>query len=253
MPTKTVSPLQMPPLEGRRISFCTLPAEDMPAALAIDVADRLSAAIQSRGRAVLHVSGGQSPIPVFRALSDQPLQWHKVQVSLADERCVPLGHPDSNATLVRTHLMQGRAASARFLPLVNEATEPLPEPTVLAQQADQALRSQGPADVLILGMGADGHTASIFAEMSDLAQALDLQSQRVCLPVMQAELPENIRHDRITQTLAHLLSARHIVLQIGGSDKLQTLQRACADRRGRWPIASVLHQSQAPVAVWISS
>ena len=258
---------ELPPLAGRRVSFLTLAADQVTQALAADVAARLRQAIADRGRAVLHVSGGQSPVALFEALREQALAWHQVEVSLADERCVPHDHPDSNARLVRTHLLQGQAAHARLLPLLPPSfalpgpssagaesagladLPELPELPELAEQAGQALRAQGPADVLVLGMGADGHTASIFAGMPNLAQALDPHGQQTCLAV--EGLPAWAPHARITQTLAHLLSARHIVLPVRGSDKLQTLRRAC--RTHDLPISHVLHQSLAPVAVWISS
>lgn len=255
---------ELPPLAGRRVSFLTLAADQATQALAADVAARLRQAIADRGRAVLHVSGGQSPVALFEALREQALAWQQVEVSLADERCVPHEHPDSNARLVRTHLLKGQAAHARLLPLLPPSfalpgsSSAAAESAGLAQtaglselseQAGQALRAQGPADVLVLGMGADGHTASIFAGMPNLAQALDTHGQQTCLAV--EGLPASAPHARITQTLAHLLSARHIVLPVRGSDKLQTLRRAC--RAHDLPISHVLHQSLAPVAVWISS
>ena len=257
---------ELPPLAGRRVSFLTLAADQATQALAADVAARLRQAIADRGRAVLHVSGGQSPVALFEALREQALPWQQVEVSLADERCVPHEHPDSNARLVRTHLLKGQAAHARLLPLLPPSfalpgpssagaesaglaqTAGLAELAELAERAGQALRAQGPADVLVLGMGADGHTASIFAGMRNLAQALDPHGQQTCLPV--EGLPASAAHARITQTLSHLLSARHIVLPVRGSDKLQTLRRAC--RTLDLPISHVLHQSLAPVAVWIS-
>jgi 6-phosphogluconolactonase len=250
---------------GQSVSFQTVAADQAAQTLAADVAARLRQAIAARGRAVLHVSGGQSPVALFEALRGQALPWQLVEVSLADERVVPADHPDSNARLVRTHLLQGPASCARFLPLVPPSLA-LPEPPLglraaqsvplpqLADQADlagQALRAQGPADVLVLGMGADGHTASIFAGMPNLMQALDPQGASLCLPVAREGLPAGAPHARITQTLAHLLTARHIVLPVRGSDKLQTLRRACQGRE--LPISHVLHQSLAPVAVWISS
>lgn len=238
---------------GRHVSLLTVAADQAAQALAVDVAARLRQAVDSRGRAVLHVSGGQSPVALFEALREQALPWEKVEVSLADERVVPPEHADSNARLVRTHLLRGPAARARLLPLVPPFLPSLlPQSwTELAKQAGQALRAQGPADVLVLGMGADGHTASIFPGMPNLAQALDPQGTVVCLPVTREGLPAAAPHARITQTLAHLLTARHIVLPVRGSDKLQTLRRACQGRE--LPISHVLNQSLAPVAVWISS
>ena len=235
---------------GRLVSFFTVAADQAAQALAADVAARLRQAIDARGLAVLHVSGGQSPVALFEALREQALPWEKVEVSLADERVVPPEHADSNARLVRTHLLQGPAARARLLPLVPVLPQSLALPD-LAEQAAWALGAQGPADVLVLGMGADGHTASIFPGMPNLTQALDPQGRSVCLPVAREGLPAAAPHARITQTLAHLLTARHIVLPVRGSDKLQTLRRACQGRE--LPISHVLHQSLAPVAVWISS
>jgi 6-phosphogluconolactonase len=221
--------------------------------LAQDVAERLRQAIAQRGQAHLCVSGGRSPAALMTALSRQTLDWSRVQISLADERCVPADHPDSNAALVRQHLLQGVAAMARFVPMVTQAADPLPSVQELAEQADQVLRSIGPADVLILGMGTDGHTASIFPGMAQRAQALDPTGSRACLPVQAECVPTALPYARITQTLAQLLKARHIVLPISGADKIDVLRRACATAELIYPISHVLHQTQAPVAVWMSS
>ena len=115
---------------GQSVSFQTVAADQAAQTLAADVAARLRQAIAARGRAVLHVSGGQSPVALFEALRGQALPWQLVEVSLADERVVPADHPDSNARLVRTHLLQGPASCARFLPLVPPSLA-LPEPPFL--------------------------------------------------------------------------------------------------------------------------
>jgi len=249
-------PLGLPTLlpgSGAQLSWVQWPADQITLAMAHDVAERLRQAIAQRGQAHLCVSGGKSPVALMKALSRQPLDWSRVQISLADERCVPTVHPDSNAALVREHLLQNRAAQARFVPMVTQAAEPLPTAQVLADQADQAMRALGPADVLILGMGADGHTASIFPGMAQWEQALDAQSSRACLPVQADCVPAQVPHARITQTLAQLLRARHIVLPISGADKIDVLKRACGTAQLLYPISHVLHQTQAPVAVWMSS
>lgn len=241
------------PGSGALISWVQRPADQITGALARDVAERLRQAIAQRGQAHLCVSGGKSPAALMSALSGQSLDWSRVQISLADERCVPTDHPDSNAALVRQHLLQGPAAQARFVPMVAQAAEPLPPVQVLADQADQALRALGPADVLILGMGADGHTASIFPGMVQWAEAIDPNGSRACLPVQADCVPAQVPYDRVTQTLAQLLKARHIALPISGADKIDRLQRACGTAELIYPISHVLHQTQAPVAVWISS
>jgi 6-phosphogluconolactonase len=89
-------------------------AADLPAALAQDIAARLQAAIDARGQAVLTVSGGKSPIALFQALRVLPLAWHQVTVTLADERCVANTHADSNALLVRSHLLKDQSSSSTF-------------------------------------------------------------------------------------------------------------------------------------------
>ncbi len=241
------------PGSGARPVWEQWPADQITGALARDVAERLRQAIAQRGQAHLCVSGGKSPAALMSALSGQSLDWSRVQISLADERCVPTDHPDSNAALVRQHLLQGLAAQARFVPMVAQEAEPLPPVQVLADQADRALRALGPADVLILGMGADGHTASIFPGMVQWAQAIDLNGSRACLPVQADCVPAQVPYDRVTQTLAQLLKARHIALPISGADKIDVLQRACGTAELIYPISHVLHQTQAPVAVWMSS
>ena len=226
-------------------------AESIARAMAQDIAQRLRLAITDRGQALLSVSGGQSPVAMFELLRLQALDWSRVRVTLVDERCVPASHPASNARLVRAHLLQGAASAAHFTPLVPQEQGPLPTATELAAAADQALQALGPADVLVLGMGADGHTASLFAGAQELAQALDLACPQACLPMHLARPPENAPFARVTQTLAQLLRSRQLVLPVVGADKLATLRQALQARSERLPISCVLHQAQAPVALWV--
>lgn len=234
-----------------------VPAAQAAQVIARDVADHLRSALSRRGRAVLCVSGGRSPIALFEALRREDLDWSRVQIILADERCVPEDHADSNAGLVRMHLLQERAAQARFVSWLDpDFARRVDRPAVSevaaqARHAESVLRELGPADVLILGLGLDGHTASIFARMSCLGSALDPQSQALCLPVEPDCLPAGLAHARITQTLAHLLRSGHIVLPVG-PDKQAVFEQACAGVRDDLPISHFLHQALAPVTVWIS-
>lgn len=216
----------------------SLSAADAAAALADDVAQRLHTAISARGQAVLSVSGGTSPIAFFRALRAQVLDWSRVSVTLCDERCVPSDHPDSNSHLVHQHLLQDRAAAARFVPLypwVEITTSELPV-----------------ADVMVLGMGSDGHTASLFPDAPNLAQALDPNNPATCITITLAQPPAAAPYPRISQTLRQLLSSRHIALPLQGSNKLATLCLALRQPSPRYPVSYVLHQSSSPVALWLA-
>ncbi|PQA84037.1 6-phosphogluconolactonase [Limnohabitans sp. TS-CS-82] len=231
----------------------TVSAAELNVRLAQDIAQRLAAAIQARGFAVLSVSGGKSPVALFEALCVIDIDWSRVRITLVDERCVPRSHPDSNALLVQTHLLQDLAAKAQLVFMVASTAEPLDTPATLAKAASLALTAAGVADVLVLGMGADGHTASLFPDAPNLTDALDLRNTQTCVAIELTHPPANAPYARITQTLAQILSARHIVLPLTGTDKLNTLQQAWQRATPALPIFFVLQQTQTPVALWIAN
>jgi 6-phosphogluconolactonase len=137
--------------------------------------------------------------------------------------------------------------------MVASASEPLSPPAVQAKVAGIALSSAGTADVLVLGMGADGHTASLFPDAPNLAEALDLRNTQICVAIELDTPPANAPYARITQTLAQILSARHIVLPLTGTDKFNTLQQAWKQANPALPISFVLQQTQTPVALWLAN
>lgn len=243
---------QWPKLQGE-IGVLEVRSSELNHLLARDIAARLGTAITERGHAVLCVSGGKSPIALFETLREQDLPWQHVTITLADERCVPCTHPDSNALLVKNHLMQSKAVKAQLVPMVSNTQPPLPSPVGLALQAGTEMKAAGRADVLILGMGEDGHTASLFPEAPNLAVALDMNTTAPCLAIEPPHPPANAPYARITQTLAQLLSARHIVLPVSGEKKMNTLQKAWLAASAKYPVSFVLHQVQTPVDVWIST
>ncbi|MCY1263671.1 6-phosphogluconolactonase [compost metagenome] len=210
------------------------------AGLAGYVAEHLCAALAGREHALLVVSGGRSPVAFLEALSGQELDWARVCVSLADERWVPESHPDSNAGLVRRHLLRGAAAKARFIGLYQPAAS-LDE---AAQAADRHLHELPlPIDVLVLGMGDDGHTASLFPASPGLEQALDPQGGRRCLPMWAPSVP----HQRLTLSRPLLASARVQLLAIQGQAKLATLRAALAAPEERvMPVKAFL---QSPLSI----
>lgn len=187
-------------------------------ALAERVAEVLREAIVQRGEAVLEVSGGRSPVAFFERLAQQPLAWAQVWVSLADERWVAVDQDGSNEALVRRHLLQGEAAQARLLGLFQPAAT-LDE---AAERADAALAELPRIDVLVLGIGDDGHTASLFPGNTLLAEALSPECARRVLPMQAPVAP----HARLTLTLPVLARARLSLLVIQGEAKRLTLQRA---------------------------
>nr|WP_314574625.1 6-phosphogluconolactonase [uncultured Pseudomonas sp.] len=207
-------------------------------ALADHVAERLSAAIENNahGVATLVVSGGKSPVAFFQALAQKPIQWSKVVISLADERWVPTEHADSNAGLLKRFLFQGPAAEAGFFSLYRPTTT-LDE---AAAATDEALKELPKIDVLVLGMGDDGHTASLFPDSPNLAEALDLHSDRRCLPMLAPSIP----HQRLTMTRSLLASAATPILSVSGQAKLETLRKALAgDDLAEMPVRAFLNPS----------
>jgi 6-phosphogluconolactonase len=202
-------------------------------ALATAVAEALRTAIATQGTATLVVSGGRSPTAFFQRLAQQQLPWSQVVVSLADARWVGVEHADSNEALVRRHLLQGPAAAARLLGLYRPAVSL--EEAALA--ADQALAELPSIDVLVLGMGDDGHTASLFPNSPNLAQALRPDGTRRCLPMLAPSEPRQ----RLSMTLALLASARLPLLAIQGPSKLATLSAALATGEvAQMPIRALL-------------
>lgn len=206
----------------------------------------LNQAIEANGIASLVVSGGRSPIALFKALREQPLNWSKVVVSLADERWVAADNDASNAKLVREHLLQGAAAAADFIALAGN--EPSPQEGMAAALARFAPLADG-CDVLILGMGEDGHTASIFPCSAEVDRALDLDYPDPLIAVQ----PQTAPNARISLTLATLLKSRQIFLPLNGAAKFSVYQQAVdGDDQQQMPIRAILQQTKAPLDVLYS-
>lgn len=229
-------------------------AQTLAVALADHVALLLGEAVSARGAASLVVSGGSSPTAFFDALSQKELPWGAVFVTLADERWVDADSADSNEHLVRTHLLVGAASAARFVPLKTEAASPADSLGGTTLRLD-ALPT--PFDVVVLGIGDDGHTASLFPDAKDLSAALDLDAS----PCVLAVVPPAAPYERITMNLACLLSSRQIVVLLLGKGKKSTFDAAIAlasdasaaelgARRLAHPIAAVVHQTKVPVDVY---
>lgn len=207
------------------------------------VVDSLVLGIKERGRATLVVSGGSTPKALFQRLSCQLLDWSKVTITLADDRWLPESHPDSNAKLLRDFLLVNEATAARFIPLVDIEQSP---DQVLSLN-DQLLSSLGRFDVVLLGMGEDGHTASLFPEADNIAQGLAMDSGKQCLIIE----PKTAAYTRISMTLPRLLDCRQLFIHITGNSKHQLLSSLLSvPAQMAQPISYVLSQKRIPVAVY---
>ncbi|HMA16000.1 MAG: 6-phosphogluconolactonase [Bacteroidota bacterium] len=197
-------------------------SEALAEALAGAVARDLRAAIARRGVASLALSGGRTPRQFLAALSRQPLPWDKVAVTLVDERWVPPGHARSNEALLRETLLAGPAAAARFVGLVTKAATP---EAGLAEVAARIAALPPPLDAVVLGMGADGHTASFFPGGDRLAEALDPAGSVMVLPQRAPGAGE----PRITLTLPLIAGAGRVYLHIEGAEKAEVIEAALAE------------------------
>lgn len=214
--------------------------------LAEAVAGQLHHAIATRGRALLAVSGGKSPIALFEHLRQQPLDWASVTVLLADERCVPHTHPDSNTALVRQHLLQDGAAAATFVTFFDA----LDAIDTLAAAANQRLAAlHWPLDVAVLGMGEDGHTASLFPAAPGLDTALHTTAH---VAWVRPDAIGHAPHPRLTLTLPTLQAARQLHLSLAGPAKQAVYRQALAQPDAALPVSLLLHRPAHPFSVWLA-
>ncbi len=220
--------------------------EDLALALAGAVAENLADGIAERGLAVLAVSGGSTPARFFSVLGRRKdIDWTKVAVTLVDERWVPETSQRSNAALVNERLLQGPAASARFIPLY--AGGEAPDAAALARAAIQINALPRPFDAVILGMGTDGHTASFFPGGDTLAAALSEDGPLIGITAPGAGEP------RVTFVLKRLLETRGLYLHIEGADKATVLEQATAEGPvADMPIRAVLKQTATPLTIFWS-
>ncbi|MEZ5996607.1 MAG: 6-phosphogluconolactonase [Hyphomonadaceae bacterium] len=211
--------------------------EALVAAAAQYIADALAGAVEQRGQACAALSGGSTPAPAYHALADMPLDWPRITFLLADERWVPPSDDASNEGMLRRALAPALAAGARLLPLY------APDVTLEDAATKADARYAGHAiDVAVMGMGADGHTASWFPHSPDLAAALDPESARTVIGVRApgaAGSPE-----RLTLTRAAVAKAKRALLLIAGAEKRAALEAAqCMSA----PIAALLAAAPAEI------
>jgi 6-phosphogluconolactonase len=216
--------------------------EKASVALASSIASALRAAVAGAGRASAVVSGGQSPRDLFRLLRSMPVPWPRISVVPSDERWVDTDDDASNEQMIRNELFAGSAEAADLVSLYRPGlTAEQALPTLAAALAEV----KRPFDVVVLGLGDDGHTASLFPDAPDLAEALTSDA----LVVVQ-RLPR-LPHARVSLTPRALLDARRLYLLFFGDVKRAVYERAVrAGPAEELPVRAIIHQTRVPVAAF---
>ncbi|WP_034619263.1 6-phosphogluconolactonase [Chitinibacter tainanensis] len=212
--------------------------------LASTIASALAAAIAARGCAGLAVSGGRTPAGMFKALRNAAIDWSRVVITLVDERWVQPDHADSNERLTRENLLQDGAAAATFISLVNQ--EATPHAALTSIEARLAALPN-PIDVVILGMGDDGHTASLFPAAAELEAACASDN------LLAAVTPPVAPHQRITLTLPTIVKSPNVIVHITGEGKktlLNDAMQAQVSLTEQYPIRRVLDQVATAQVFW---
>jgi 6-phosphogluconolactonase len=226
------------------IEFRAFENRSAASAAAADIlANLIGAALDANpmAEASLVVSGGSTPGPCFDLLSGKALDWSRVTVIPSDERWVPADDADSNERLIKNRLLQGLAGQGKVLPFYRAGLDASQAPHLIGK--DLADLTQ-PFSAVLLGMGEDGHFASLFPDFDGLQEALDPREKAACIMVQTAGSP----HLRISLTLSALINCRHTVLLIFGESKRHVFESAYAGGSA-YPIEALLHETRRPLTV----
>ncbi len=219
--------------------------------LAGEISFQISSAIKERGAAVVALSGGSTPKPLFEALATHDIDWSKVIITLVDERWVNEEHELSNAAFMKTYLLDKLPGSVRFVPLYEGATTvDASLPFVVAnylQITHSSVDAPRAFDVVVLGMGGDGHTASFFPDASNVAQLVDINSPDPLLSCYS----KSTQVERVTWSLPVLLNTQFLALHFTGEDKKSVFEKASeGGDTTKLPIRSVLFQDRVLLNVY---
>ncbi|MDF0488611.1 6-phosphogluconolactonase [Sphingomonas sp. H39-1-10] len=219
-------------------------AAEMAAAVAGDIAFIIESAIDARGGAVIALAGGKTPMPIYEKLAATKLDWKRVTIVPGDDRIVPLGDPLSNVTAIgKIFIPKG----ARVIPLISEAAK---DYKAAGKAADARLGDlHWPLDLCLLGVGADGHTASIFPG-PDYDEAVNGPKERRALGVMPDPLPAEAPVPRVTLSLSAITSARALMLAVTGDAKRKVIETAIKQGpASTYPIGRVLADAELPADI----
>lgn len=216
-------------------------------AIAGDAGFVIESAIDARGAAVIALSGGKTPWPAYEALAKHKLDWKRVTIIPTDDRLVPMGHDLSNVTGLAKIFM---AKGARVFPITSDAAE---DYKAAGRAADARLQDvHWPLDFCLLGVGADGHTASIFPG-PDFDEAVAGPVERRALGVRPDPLPPEAPVDRVSLSRSAIVSARALMIAISGAEKKAVVERAINEGPlSTFPIGRVLADAELPVDIhWL--
>lgn len=217
--------------------------DELAAAVAGDVGFIIDSALDARNACLLALPGGQAAQPIFDKLAKTGLDWKKVTIIPTDERLVPMEDERSNVrSIAKAFLPTG----ARVVPIAAE----IPDYRLAGNSADARLQDlPWPPDLVWLGMGVDGHTASIFAG-PDLETALDAPKARRAIGLLPDPLPQDAPVPRVTLTRASILAARTILITVTGAEKRELLEQAIADgHSSKLPIGRILAEVEQPIDI----
>jgi 6-phosphogluconolactonase len=212
-------------------------------AVAGDVGFIIDSAVDARGSSLIAVPGGSTGPAVFGKLAAAKLPWKKVTIIPTDDRLVPMDDDRSNVRAIAKAFLP---VGARVIPIAAD----IADYRLAGNSADARLQDlPWPPDLVWLGMGKDGHTASIFAG-PDLQDALDAPKARRAIGVMPDPLPAEAPVPRVTLTRAAILSARTVTITITGDEKRALLEQAIADgQSSKLPIGRVLAEIDQPIDI----
>ncbi len=219
-------------------------AAEMAQAVAGDIGFIIESAIDARGAAVIALAGGKTPLPIYEALAKTKLDWKRVTIVPGDERLVPLGDPLSNVTAIaKAFLSKG----ARVIPLVSASA---PDYKAAGRSADAILQDlHWPLDLCLLGVGGDGHAASIFPG-PDYDEALNGPKERRALGVMPDPLPPEAPVARVTLSRRSIVTARALMIAVTGDAKRRVIEDATKEGASSpYPIGRILADVELPVDI----
>ena len=196
------------------------------------------------GKASLLVSGGSTPKNLFQLLSNAPLNWKNISISLVDDRFLADNHKDQNGSMVKDLLIQNKATEANFIPLVQDINN-IENNTLLITEKFKDI--QQPFSALVLGMGGDGHTASLFPDCDELNEGMDLNNKNTFIQTN----PKSAPYQRISLTRSAILNSKSLFLHFYGEEKQLVFEKAKNNKTYLpFPIQGFIHQDKSELKVF---